>query len=94
MQLPVSEGVRRFVDVYERPFYTFAMCVNKEDPMEYLEHSESITGYRVKVMRRGAFTVKGYTLIVPPTGFRPREQSGDGVLDHGREIGYPPRCRA
>ncbi|MCL4507276.1 MAG: GyrI-like domain-containing protein [Chloroflexi bacterium] len=34
--------------------------------MEYIEHSESITGYRVKVMPRGAFTVKGYTLIVAP----------------------------
>jgi hypothetical protein len=34
--------------------------------MEYIEHSETITGYRVKLMCRAAFRVTGYTLIVPP----------------------------
>lgn len=34
--------------------------------MQYIEHSESLTSYRVKSMRRTAFRVTGYTLIVPP----------------------------
>jgi len=34
--------------------------------MEYLERSEEIVGYRVKIMHREAFKIKGYTLIVPP----------------------------
>jgi predicted transcriptional regulator YdeE len=34
--------------------------------MEYLEKSEEITGYRVRIMQRKAFKVAGYTIIVPP----------------------------
>jgi len=34
--------------------------------MSYIERSEEITGYRVRVVRRDAFRVMGYTLIVPP----------------------------
>jgi hypothetical protein len=34
--------------------------------MEYLEKSEEITGYRVKIRKREAFNVTGYTIIVPP----------------------------
>jgi len=34
--------------------------------LEYLEKSEEIIGYRVKIWKRDAFTVKGYTIIVPP----------------------------
>jgi len=33
--------------------------------MEYLERSEEIVGYRVKIMHREAFKIRGYTLIVP-----------------------------
>lgn len=34
--------------------------------MPYLDNSQDIVGYRVKIVRRDAFRVKGYTLIVPP----------------------------
>jgi len=34
--------------------------------MEYLEKGEEITGYRVKIWKRDAFNVTGYTIIVPP----------------------------
>jgi hypothetical protein len=34
--------------------------------MEYLERSEELTGYRVKIVPREAFRVTGYTLIVAP----------------------------
>ena len=34
--------------------------------MEYLEKGEEITGYRVKIWKRDAFNIKGYTIIVPP----------------------------
>lgn len=34
--------------------------------MEYLEQSEEITGYRVRIMQREAFKIAGYTIIVPP----------------------------
>ena len=33
--------------------------------MEYLERSEELTGYRVKIWKRDAFNVTGYTIIVP-----------------------------
>lgn len=32
----------------------------------YLERSEEITGYKVKIMSKPAFSITGYTLIVPP----------------------------
>ena len=35
-------------------------------PVETIEGSEALVGYRVHIMRRPAFTVRGYTLIVPP----------------------------
>lgn len=41
--------------------------------MEYIEKSLAACGYRVKLQRRGPFTVVGYTLIVPPRG-------GDGLI--------------
>ena len=34
--------------------------------MEYIENSQEIVGYNVKIMKRKAFKVTGYTLIVPP----------------------------
>ena len=34
--------------------------------MHYIGNSQDVTGYRVKVVRRDAFRVRGYTLIVPP----------------------------
>jgi predicted transcriptional regulator YdeE len=34
--------------------------------MEYLTNSEAITGYKVKILKRDAFKVTGFTLIVPP----------------------------
>ncbi len=34
--------------------------------MDYLEKSEEITGYKVKIMHKGAFKIRGYTLIIPP----------------------------
>ena len=34
--------------------------------MPYIENSETITGYRVKMMYKPAFRVTGFTLIVPP----------------------------
>jgi hypothetical protein len=54
--------------------------------MQYIENSEAITGYRVGLMRRKAFRVTGYTLIVPPHGDEliPKfwnDVAGDGRLD-------------
>ncbi len=34
--------------------------------MIYVEGSEQITGYKVKLMSRGPFRVTGYTLVAPP----------------------------
>jgi len=34
--------------------------------MEHIEDSAALVGYRVHIMRRPAFTVRGFTLIVPP----------------------------
>ena len=39
--------------------------VVKEDHMQYLDRSEEIIGYRVKIMPKEAFTIRGYTLIIP-----------------------------
>ena len=51
--------------------------------MEYLEKSEEITGYRVKIRKRDAFNVTGYTIIVPPplNGTIIREFWNDIVAD-------------
>jgi hypothetical protein len=38
----------------------------EECPVEYLEESEELVGYKTKIRRRDAFTVTGYTIIVPP----------------------------
>lgn len=37
----------------------------------FIEHSQALTGYRVKVMRKPAFQVTGYTVICPPNGEDP-----------------------
>jgi len=66
--------------------------VAKEHKMDnrtvtYLERSEKITGYRVKINRKPAFQVIGYTIIIPPkteTQMIPRfveELMADGRLD-------------
>lgn len=34
--------------------------------MEYTERSEKLIGYRVKIRRRDAFRVTGYSIVVPP----------------------------
>ena len=34
--------------------------------MEYIQGSEKTVGYPVKIMARGSFLVRGFTLIVPP----------------------------
>jgi ferredoxin len=53
--------------------------------MKYLEKSEEITGYRVKIWERDAFKVTGYALIVPPAdNIIPdfwNEIAADGRLD-------------
>jgi predicted transcriptional regulator YdeE len=54
--------------------------------MQYLTNSESLTGYRVKVERRDAFIIVGYTLIVPPgaAGKRAVPQFWTDVIADGR----------
>ncbi|MHB0858163.1 MAG: hypothetical protein ACYC5M_11415 [Anaerolineae bacterium] len=42
--------------------------------MQYIEGSEALTGYRVKVEPRQAFSIVGYTRIIPPGG------KGDGLV--------------
>jgi len=39
-------------------------------PVEYLEGSEEIIGYKTKIRRKNAFQITGYTLIVPPQSDR------------------------
>ncbi len=34
--------------------------------MEYIEGSQELAGYRVKVMQRAPFRVSGYTIVAPP----------------------------
>lgn len=34
--------------------------------MPYLDDGQDVTGYRVKVVSRDAFRVRGYTIVVPP----------------------------
>ncbi len=52
--------------------------------MEYLEQSEQLVGYKVKVVRRGPFTVVGYTLIVPPDSDHLIPQFWRDVIADGR----------
>jgi predicted transcriptional regulator YdeE len=52
--------------------------------MEYIERSEEITGYRVKVMSREAFTVVGYTIVVPPRDQTMIRRFWDDVVADGR----------
>jgi len=48
--------------------------------MECLEKSEEITGYRVKIWKRDAFTVTGYTIIDAPSA----RKFWDDVIADGR----------
>ena len=52
--------------------------------MEYLEKSEEITGYRVKIRKREAFNVAGYTIIVPPGPGKEIRQFWKDVITDGR----------
>ncbi len=52
--------------------------------MEYLENSEEITGYKVKVVHRSAFKIRGYTLIIPPAGDDMVAKFWDETLADGR----------
>ena len=53
--------------------------------MEYLERSQELTGYKVKVMHRAAFRVTGYTIIVPPPpNKRVVPQFWEAVITDGR----------
>lgn len=54
--------------------------------MEYLEKGEEITGYRVKIWKRNAFNVKGYTIIVPPgpSGKTMPHEFWNDVVNDGR----------
>jgi len=53
--------------------------------MSYIERCEEITGYKVRVVRREAFRVVGYTLIVPPrSDKRTVARFWDDVEAHGR----------
>jgi len=52
--------------------------------MEYLERSEEITGYRVKIMPSEAFKIRGYTLIVPEHEEHLVPRFWDEVLADGR----------
>ncbi len=64
--------------------------------MEYLEGSQDLTGYRVRIMPKEAFTVVGYTIIVPPrdrTNMTPRfwdEVMADGRLQALKEASAIP----
>ena len=67
--------------------------------MDILENSQEITGYRVKVVTRGAFRVWGYTLVLPPVGRGdttiPRfwdDVIADGRLKKLREVSSVPTC--
>ena len=52
--------------------------------MIYLDGSEELTGYRVKVMQREAFRVTGYTLIVPPGANKMIPMFWDDIISDGR----------
>jgi predicted transcriptional regulator YdeE len=41
-------------------------CAMDNRPVSFLERSEEITGYRVKILPKSAFQISGYTLIIPP----------------------------
>jgi predicted transcriptional regulator YdeE len=65
--------------------------------MDYIEDSEALTGYRVKLRRRDAFSVAGYTLIVPPhqDGAVPRfwsEVRADGRYEALQAASAVPTC--
>jgi predicted transcriptional regulator YdeE len=52
--------------------------------MQYIEKSEELIGYRVKIRRRGAFRVMGYTIIVPPGQSKPIPDFWTEVASDGR----------
>ncbi len=54
--------------------------------MPYLEGSRELTGYTVKLMTRGPFSVRGYTIVAPPgrRGEAQIPQLWDSVIADGR----------
>ncbi len=62
----------------------------------YLERSEELVGYRVKIERKPAFAVVGYTVVIPPqdkTGIIPRfveETMADGRLETLKQAASVP----
>jgi len=52
--------------------------------METLEHSLAIIGYKVRIRKRGAFKVMGYTILVPPHSDDLIPQFWREVADDGR----------
>ena len=52
--------------------------------MLFLEKSEEITGYRVRIRKRDAFNVTGYTIIVPPGPGTLIREFWDDVVADGR----------
>ncbi len=67
--------------------------------METIANSQELTGYRVKVLTRKAFRVRGYTLVMPPVKRGdmtiPRlwdAMIADGRLKQLREASAVPTC--
>lgn len=54
--------------------------------MEYIKDSEALTGYRVKIVKRPAFWVCGYTMTLPPgpAGEAAIPRFWDAVVTDGR----------
>ena len=52
--------------------------------MEYIENSQEIVGYNVKIMKRAAFKITGYTLIVPPGPDNPVPQFWSSIVADGK----------
>jgi hypothetical protein len=52
--------------------------------MEYLEHCEEITGYKVNTVHRPAFKVTGYSLLVPPQSDEMIPQFWSQVASNGK----------
>jgi len=54
--------------------------------MNYIENSEGIAGYKVKIWEREAFRVTGYTILVPPgrPGMNKPRELWDAIIADGR----------
>jgi hypothetical protein len=52
--------------------------------VEYIENSEAIVGYKVKIWHRPPFAIVGYTLIVPPGAATAVPEFYTQVTDDGR----------